>query len=97
MTRDRVLPSFTHVLLCVLLFLATGCTGQSSQERTPAPEAAREITLEPVASGLDTPWAIAFAPDGRIFVTERPGRIRVIDKNGLRPEPWALVDVLPMS
>jgi glucose/arabinose dehydrogenase len=57
----------------------------------------REITLEPVASGLDTPWAMSFAPDGRVFVTERPGRIRVIDKNGLRPEPWAVVDVLPMT
>lgn len=35
-----------------------------------------------VAKNLDTPWALAFRPDGSIIVTERPGRIRIIDKNG---------------
>ena len=34
---------------------------------------------QPVASGLDTPWEVALVPDGRIFVTERPGRVRVIE------------------
>jgi glucose/arabinose dehydrogenase len=77
--------------------LLAGCTNSTPEERTPPSEVKRDITLEPVASGLDTPWAIAFAPDGRVFVTERPGRIRVIDKSGLRPEPWAVVDVLPGS
>jgi glucose/arabinose dehydrogenase len=46
-----------------------------------------------VASGLEAPWALAFAPDGRIFVTERPGRIRVIEKGALRSAPWATVNV----
>jgi glucose/arabinose dehydrogenase len=35
--------------------------------------------VEIVASGLDVPWSLAFAPDGRLFVTERPGRVRIID------------------
>src|SRR5919106_4886957 len=30
-----------------------------------------------IQAGLEIPWAIAFAPDGRMLVTERPGRIRV--------------------
>ena len=97
MTRERALLSFVGVPLVIPVLLGTGCTDRTAQETAAAPEVKREITLEPVASGLDTPWAIAFAPDGRVFVTERPGRIRVIDKNGLRPEPWAVVDVLPMS
>ncbi|HEY8460585.1 MAG TPA: PQQ-dependent sugar dehydrogenase, partial [Blastocatellia bacterium] len=45
--------------------------------------------IEIVASNLEVPWAIAFAPDGRIFVTERPGRVRVIEQGKLRPEPVA--------
>lgn len=43
--------------------------------------------VDTVAAGLDTVWALAFAPDGRLFVTERPGRIRVIEGGQLREEP----------
>lgn len=44
--------------------------------------------LEPIMeSGLQTPWAIAFLPDGRVLVTERPGRLRIIDHGKLMPEP----------
>jgi glucose/arabinose dehydrogenase len=44
-------------------------------------------------SGLDTPWAIAFAPDGRILLTERPGRIRIINDGRLEPTPWMTLAV----
>ena len=46
-----------------------------------------------VASGLEIPWAIDFAPDGRIFVTERPGRVRVIEDGTLQETPWATLPV----
>lgn len=49
--------------------------------------------VDTVASGLEVPWAIAFAPDGRIFVTERVGRIRVIENGVLRADPWATISV----
>lgn len=52
-----------------------------------------EIRLDTVASGLEVPWAVAFAPGGRLFITERPGRIRVIENGVLRAEPWATVAV----
>jgi glucose/arabinose dehydrogenase len=38
-------------------------------------------------TGLDEPWAIAFLPDGRLLVTERPGRLRIIEGGKLLPEP----------
>jgi glucose/arabinose dehydrogenase len=36
-----------------------------------------------VANGLEHPWALAFLPDGRFLVTERPGRLRIIDNGKL--------------
>lgn len=47
-----------------------------------------------VASGLEVPWAMSFSPDGRLFVTERPGRVRVITKGVLSPTPWATISVV---
>jgi glucose/arabinose dehydrogenase len=41
-----------------------------------------------VAAGLDHPWSVAFLPDGRMLVTERPGRLRVVGRDGqLAPQP----------
>jgi glucose/arabinose dehydrogenase len=49
--------------------------------------------VEVVARELETAWAVAFAPDGRIFVTERPGRIRVIKNGNLQKELWLEIEV----
>ncbi len=43
--------------------------------------------LETVGRGLVEPWALAFAPDGRMLVTERAGRLRVIGPDGRPGEP----------
>ncbi|MDO9637502.1 MAG: PQQ-dependent sugar dehydrogenase [Pseudotabrizicola sp.] len=47
------------------------------------------VTTEVVASGLQNPWAVAFVGDGRMLVTERPGRLRVVAPNGTLGEPVA--------
>lgn len=65
----------------------TAAPSPTIQTRTGNPK------VEVVAEGLEVPWAIAFAPDGRVFVTERPGRIRVIANGRLTPEPVAQLTV----
>ena len=55
--------------------------------------AAAQPRVEVVASRLEAPWALAFAPDGRLFVTERPGRIRVVANGRLSAEPVAEIAV----
>lgn len=43
--------------------------------------------MEVLARDLETPWAIAFLPDGRVLITERPGRLRIVEKGKLLPQP----------
>jgi len=47
------------------------------------PEMAIAQDVQVVATNLNVPWAIAFAPDGRLFINERPGQVRVIDQGGV--------------
>ncbi len=45
------------------------------------------IKVEKIAKGLDHPWGLAFLPDGRMLVTEKPGRLRIVTKDGNISEP----------
>src|SRR5688500_11862132 len=45
------------------------------------------------AGGLQRPVAMDFAPDGRIFVTEQPGRVRVIKNGQVQPTPFVTLPV----
>ena len=51
-----------------------------------------EVKVETVADGLDTPWELVFAPDGRIFFTERDGKLWIIENESLE-----LVATIPVS
>jgi len=55
--------------------------------------ASNGIQIQDFVTGLDVPWEMAFAPDGRIFITERPGNIRIIREGQLQAEPWMTLDV----
>lgn len=51
------------------------------------------LKVETVAENLEVPWAIAFSPDGRIFFTERVGKLRVIEDGMLRADPVIMLNV----
>ncbi len=56
--------------------------------QTDAPKApANETTVETVAEGLVHPWGMQFLPDGRMLVTERPGRMRIVGADGRLSDP----------
>src|SRR5829696_3088986 len=46
-----------------------------------------EIIVETAARGLAHPWGLAFLPDGRMLVTERPGRLRIVSTDGQLSQP----------
>lgn len=55
-----------------------------------------KFRVETFASGLEVPWGFAWLPNGDMLVTERPGRVRIIEKGKLRVEPVFIVpDVEP--
>lgn len=67
----------------VVVMLALAC-GAAPTKKAEVPSG---FGLVEVAQNLDVPWAIAFAPDGRVFVTEREGRVRVVDRGKLLAQP----------
>jgi len=47
--------------------------------------------VETFVSGLEVPWAFAFLPNGNLLLTERPGRVRLVENGKLRAEPVFVV------
>jgi glucose/arabinose dehydrogenase len=88
--------AFLSALLISSFCFLPGCGGGSSSTMpppgggtpTPTPPATEQmLTTEDVATKLQTPWSMVFAPDGRLFFTEQPGRVRVITSSGLQTAP----------
>jgi glucose/arabinose dehydrogenase len=70
--------------------LIPGSEAQAPRSPTP-PALDGAARAETVARGLEHPWALAFLPDGRMLVTERPGRLRSVDRDGRVSDPIANV------
>ncbi|MEW6490317.1 MAG: PQQ-dependent sugar dehydrogenase [Thermodesulfobacteriota bacterium] len=77
------------VLALLLPFAACRAgTAPVSGERTfPSEQGPLRVTT--VAEGLEHPWGLAFLPDGRMLVTERPGRLRFVAPDGALSPPLA--------
>lgn len=61
----------------------------AGQTRAPLQALRVAFKVVTVADGLDHPWGLAFLPDGRMLVTERPGRLRVVSADGTKSAPVA--------
>lgn len=68
-----------------LLVIMLSALPASAQKRYPS--SAGELSVETVAGGLENPWGLAFLPDGRMLVTERPGRLRLVETDGKLSRP----------
>jgi aldose sugar dehydrogenase len=84
----RTLPTvFTiGVAVCLISAAVPLALAQAPRSPTPAPVNGT-VRVETVAKGLENPWALAFLPDGRFLVTERPGRLRIVERDGRVSKP----------
>ena len=67
-------------LLCALAVSAAPAALAQDTQRLRTDKV--EVIVETVARNLQNPWGLAFLPDGRMLVTERPGRLRIADAEG---------------
>jgi len=67
----------------ILLALCSAAGAQTFKSET------GELKVDTVVGGLANPWALAFLPDGRMLVTERPGRLRIATREGTLSPPIA--------
>jgi glucose/arabinose dehydrogenase len=80
----RRLPGARLVIAAAAL-LMTACAGEA--QTVAVDSQAGPIRVDVVARGLAHPWGLAFLHDGRMLVTERPGRLRVVARNGAVSPP----------
>jgi aldose sugar dehydrogenase len=64
--------------LCTLL----AANGLANAADLTLSSSAGNLSVQTVATGLVQPWSLAFLPDGRMLVTEQPGRMRLVARNG---------------
>ncbi len=84
--------ALTAMLPAWALVLGTASVPAHAQDatRSPTPPSTPGVVrAETFARGLENPWALAFLPDGRLLVTERPGRLRLVGRDGALSEPLA--------
>jgi glucose/arabinose dehydrogenase len=76
--------------LLIPIFAAVLAAPSQAQETGAAMASAKvNFTVATMATGLENPWSLAFMPDGRKLITERPGRLRILDQNGKLSPPVA--------
>lgn len=72
----------------IRILAAVGAShGAQPQAAPPLPKPTPEFKVEELAAGLRAPWELVFLPDGRVWFTEREGRVRAFIDGKLQPEP----------
>lgn len=80
-----------RALLIVSAILASACAQQdapapNTSDGTPTPEAAAQVKVETLATGLKFPWSMAFAPGGDLLIVEKTGGLRIFRNGALLPD-----------
>ena len=96
---NQAIMAAIRLLIFVSLVVLAGCSGSGvdAENNVFATESSdMKYRVETVAGGLEVPWGFAWLPNGNMLITERPGRVRILEHGKLRPEPvFTVPDVEP--
>ena len=79
------MPKLRLALACAVVLAASPAALAQDTQRLRTDKV--EVIVETLARNLQNPWSLAFLPDNRMLVTERPGRLRIVDAEGKLSEP----------
>ena len=85
----RTIGAVWALLAMAAVLLGAACPLAAAERLGTFESAKHRFHLVKVVDGLEHPWGLAFLPDGRMLVTERPGRLRIVADGWLVPEPVA--------
>jgi glucose/arabinose dehydrogenase len=77
--------------LAISALLLLGAAGASPDSRSVKTKDGVSLKVEIFVDGLEVPWSLAFTSPARMLVTERPGRVRVVENGVLRKAPLAVI------
>ncbi len=77
----------TLARITILLFTAFTILSCDTQNHNKDVNSSLRFSVDTLATGLEHPWGMEFLPDGRVLITERPGRLRVWENGELREQP----------
>jgi glucose/arabinose dehydrogenase len=81
-------PTLASLVLIAFVLASAPLLVQAQAPRSPTPASVKGVVdVQTIAKGLEHPWSLAFLPDKRMLVTERPGRLRVVEPDGRVSEP----------
>ncbi|WP_414473522.1 PQQ-dependent sugar dehydrogenase [Microvirga sp. M2] len=79
------MPKLRLALACAMFLAAAPAALAQDTQRLRTDKV--EVIVETLARNLQNPWSLVFLPDERMLVTERPGRLRIVNTDGTLSEP----------
>ena len=95
--RKNLAKFLLTALIGLNVLSCSAAEGEADFPVVPVSNNVPQMKVETVAENLEIVWSIVFAPDNRVFLAERPGRVRIVENGKLRAAPFFTVPDISLS